>query len=84
VAHQDRPFVATWKIILAFVLDLITAFSVIGYAVAVLAGQTTERGFQLNGAPALLAFGLIIAYFIIGARTGGTLWARLLGAVRRH
>ena len=62
-----QTYVPTWRIIVAFVFDLIT-----------------ETGFQLDGWPALLSFALIIAYFVVGSRTGGTLWARLLGAVRNR
>ena len=80
---SDKP-VATWRIILAFFLDLITAFAVFGWLVAKFSGGLTETGFQLDGIPALVSFALIIAYFVVGARTGGTLWARLFGAVRNR
>lgn len=74
--------VATWRIILAFVLDLITAFVVFGYLVATLFGGRTEGGFSLSGGPALLMFALIVAYFLLARRFGGRLWERILGAVR--
>lgn len=74
--------VPTWRIIVAFILDLICAFVLLGWLVAALTGGITEQGFSLNGWPALLSFALIILYFVIGSRTGGTPWARLLGAVR--
>ena len=67
-----------WRIITAFLLDLILSFVIIGYVVAAVTGQTTKNGFQLNGLPALVWFGLIIAYFIVGGRTGGTVFQRLL------
>ncbi|MBZ9653473.1 hypothetical protein [Phyllobacterium lublinensis] len=70
---------AHWRIILAFVLDLITAFFVFGYLVATLLGGRTGDGFALSGWPALVALMLIIAYFVIGNRLGGTLWKRILG-----
>ena len=75
--------VPTWRIIIAFIFDLITSFLLIGWLVATLTGGITEQGFDLNGWPALLSFGLVILYFVIGSRTGGTPWARLFGAVRR-
>lgn len=74
---------ASWRIILAFLLDFFTAFFVIGFAVASVAGGRTEDGFQLNGLPALILFGLVIAYFIVFNRyLGGTIWKRILKAQR--
>ena len=81
---QPAPPVATWRIVLAAVLDSISAFFVFGYLVAKVTGNTTETGFQLNGMPALAMFALVIAYFVIGNRTGGTLWKRILGVPARR
>ncbi|MDR6588212.1 hypothetical protein [Agrobacterium tumefaciens] len=53
---------ATWRIILAFFLDFWTAFFAAGFLVATVAGGRTPEGFALNGAPAFIAFALIIAY----------------------
>jgi hypothetical protein len=78
VSDIQQP-TAHWRIILAFVLDLITAFFVFGYLVATLFGGKTKGGFALSGWPALVALMLIIAYFVIGNRLGGTLWKRILG-----
>ena len=75
--------VATWRIVLAAVLDSLTAFVVFGYLIAKATGNTTDTGFQLNGVPALVLFALVIAYFVIGNRTGGTLWKRILGVPSR-
>lgn len=75
--------VARWRIILAFVLDLLTSFFVFGFIVATLLGGRTENGFSLSGWPALLMTGLMIVYFVVGGRTGGTLWQRVLGAQKR-
>lgn len=66
------------RIVFAAILDFITIFVIAGYLIAKFTGNTTENGFQLNGAPALLAFGLIVAYFIGGRYIGGTLWQRIL------
>jgi hypothetical protein len=75
--------VASWRIILAFILDLITAFVVLGYLIALLFGGTTEGGFALQGWTALLLFVAIVAYFVVFNRfLGGTIWKRVLGAVR--
>ena len=74
---------STWRIVLAAILDFFTAFFVFGYAVASLTGGRTEDGFSLSGVPALIAFGLIIAYFLVFNRYfGGTIWKRILKAKR--
>jgi len=74
---------ATWRIILAFFLDLITAFFVLGYVVGALMGGLTEDGFQLSGMPALVLFALIIVYYIVFNRyLGGTVWKHILRAKR--
>ncbi len=72
--------VARWRIILAAVLDFLTAFFVLGYIVAMLTGGTTDGGFELSGWPALLLFALIAVYFVAGRHLGGTLWRRILKA----
>ena len=75
-----RPY---FRIVVAAVLDFITAFLVLGYGVAATTGNLTDDGFQMNGAPALLTFVLIALYFWIGSKyLGGTLWQRIL-RVRR-
>lgn len=75
--------VASWRIILAFFLDLLTAFFVFGYLVSRVFGGATDTGFQLDGWRALILLALIIAYFVIfGRYLGGRLWQRMLGAVR--
>jgi uncharacterized RDD family membrane protein YckC len=72
---------STWRRILAFILDLITAFVVLGYIIAAVTGGTTEGGFQLNGWPALLLFAVVIAYFVVFNRfLGGTIWKYILKA----
>lgn len=75
--------VASWRIVLAFLLDLITSFMVLGYVIALIFGGATEKGFSLQGGSALLLFVAIIAYFVVFNRFfGGTIWKRILGAVR--
>lgn len=74
---------AVWKRVLATVLDFGTVFTAAGYAIAKVTGNTTQDGFKLEGGPALLLFGLVIAYFIIGRKlAGGTLWDRVFGIKR--
>jgi hypothetical protein len=75
--------VASWRIILAFLLDLITSFLVLGFLIALIFGGATDSGFSLQGWTALLLFVSIIAYFVLFNRyLGGTIWKRILGAVR--
>ena len=72
---------ATWKLILAGILDFITAFLAFGFLVAWMTGGLTGNGFNLTGAPALVCFLLIIAYFIVFNKfLGGTIWRWILGA----
>ena len=78
---QQGP--STWRIVLAAILDFLTAFFVFGYLVASIFGGKTEEGFNLQGGPALLMFALVISYFVIGNRfLGGTIWKRILRAQR--
>ena len=80
---EDVKQVSTWRIILAAILDFITAFAIGGYIVAKFTGNTTEGGFSLDGMPALIAFALIIVYFVGARYVGGTIWQRLLKARRK-
>jgi DMSO reductase anchor subunit len=70
--------VPTWKKVLAAVLDFVTVFGLGGYAIAAATGNTTDGGFEMNGTPALVLFAVVIAYFVILPRYGGTLWQRIL------
>jgi uncharacterized RDD family membrane protein YckC len=72
---------STWRRVLAFILDLITAFIVLGFIVAAFTGGRTDDGFQLSGWPAFLLFALVIAYFPVFNRfLGGTIWKYILKA----
>jgi hypothetical protein len=74
---------ATWKRVLAAILDFFTAFFGFGMAIAKYTGDTTENGFKLDGMPALVLFALMVAYFFIGRRyAGGTLWDRIFRIAR--
>jgi hypothetical protein len=73
--------VATWRKVVAAILDFLTIFFLGGYAIGSVTGDTTETGFSLNGMPALILFAVVIAYFVIGHKfAGGTIWQRILGA----
>lgn len=69
--------------IFAAILDFFTVFFAGGLAIGSLTGGTTDQGFSLEGGPALLLFGLIIAYFVIGAKIGGTIWQRILNVKKK-
>lgn len=56
---------ATWRIVLAAILDFFTIFWVAGFLVSSIFGGRTEGGFALDGWPALLCFALIVAYFVV-------------------
>ncbi|MGD9784272.1 MAG: hypothetical protein AB7E80_04225 [Hyphomicrobiaceae bacterium] len=73
-----RDYVPRWRRILAAILDFMTVFLLGGYAIAKLTGNTTAGGFELNGAPALLLFALVAAYFAAGWLAGGTIWQKIL------
>ena len=68
---------STFKVVVAFILDLIFSFFVFGYIIASFTGDTTEGGFQLEGVPALVLFLLVIAYMVGMPYIGGRLFQRL-------
>ena len=74
--------VSTWRIVLAAILDFLTVFFGVGWLIALVTGDTTEGGFALTGPPAVVLLGVIVAYFWLAPRLGGTLWQRILRARR--
>jgi DMSO reductase anchor subunit len=71
--------VATWRKVLAAILDFVTVFFGGGYAIGYLTGSVTSEGFKLEGMPALVLFALLIIYFVAGSKyLGGTIWQRIL------
>jgi hypothetical protein len=73
--------IATWRKVVAAILDFIFIFAISGYVVASITGNTTEEGFDLKGGPAFVVFAIIILYFILFTRyLGGTIFQRLLRA----
>ena len=63
----------------AVIIDGVVLF-VVGYLIALVTGQTTGTGFNLEGAPALLWFLLSFAYYVVlEAQMSGTLGKQLLG-----
>ena len=80
MADVAKP-ASTLRKVSAAILDFFTIFFAGGYAIGKMSGNTTDDGFQLNGAPALALFALIIVYFVVGRKyAGGTIWQRILGA----
>ncbi|QGX97698.1 hypothetical protein EI983_05140 [Roseovarius faecimaris] len=76
----EPPKPSLWRVIPAFILDLFSSFFVFGYLIALVTGDTTEGGFELNGAPAIVLFALVIAYMVLMPRYGGRLWQRIFKA----
>lgn len=75
-----RTPISRARIVGAAALDLLTVFFLAGLAIGYLTGNLTEKGFELQGAPALGLFAVMAAYFVIFTRhLGGTPWQRLLG-----
>lgn len=69
-----------WKKVIAFVLDLSTVWFAAGYSIGMLAGQTTNDGFDLQGGPALLLVVVVFCYFWLGNKyCSGTIWKHVLG-----
>jgi DMSO reductase anchor subunit len=76
--EEIKP-VATWRKVLAALLDFLTVFFAGGYAIAQMTGNVTADGFKLEGMPALALFALIAVYFVTGSKyLGGTIWQRIL------
>ena len=71
---------ATWRIVVAAILDFFTVFFVGSYVIARLTGNLTDSGFALTGWPAWLLFGVIALYFVAGRLWGLRLWQRILRA----
>ena len=69
---------AHWRIVLAFVLDLIT-FIVFGFLFAKLLAGLAENGISLGSV--LVAVLLIFAYLVVSKRFGLTPWRRILGVM---
>lgn len=82
MSDEVKP-VGMGRKVIAGILDFITSFGGMGYIIAKITGNTNEGGFELNGMPAIILFGLIAAYFILLPKyAGGTIWQRILGTRR--
>jgi hypothetical protein len=97
MATYDPPQ-PTWKRNLAGILEFFLAFFVCVYVVSKIFGNLSDvpdvfgepvasfsfgdASFKVGGGPALLAFALVIAYFVILGQAGGTVFQRLFGMKR--
>ena len=78
MADAAKP-VATWRRIVAAILDFVTVFFGGGYAIGAMTGDLTAEGFKLEGMPALALLALTVIYFVAGSKyLGGTIWQRVL------
>jgi hypothetical protein len=80
-----------WKRNVVGILDFLLAAIVFGYLLALIFGNQplpasaplgAHQLFGLGPTPSLLLLVLIIAYFILFGRTGGTVFQRLFGMKR--
>jgi hypothetical protein len=93
MATYDSPQ-PMWKRNVAGILDFLLAVIVLGYPLSKLpgnqsphppsfgAGTTTVEVFGIGGWPTLLLIVLVIAYFVVLGRTGGTIFQRMFGMKR--
>ena len=64
--------------VFAAILDFVTIFFGAGYAISYAIGAGRPDGFSLQGGPAFICIALVVLYFVLGHRFGGTLWQRIL------
>jgi len=63
----------------AVIIDSILLF-VVGYVIAAATGNTTEAGFHMQGAPAIVFFAIALGYYIVmEAMSGATIGKRVMG-----
>lgn len=73
--------IATWRKVVAAILDFIFVFAIAGYVIGYMTGNLSDNGFELKGGPAFIVFAIVVFYFLIFRRyLGGTVFQRLLGA----
>jgi hypothetical protein len=87
MAAYDPPQ-PLWKRNLAGILDFLLVFFVLGFSLSKvfgnqphqqvnISGATTTEVFAVSGWSAMLLLVLIVIYFVVGGRTGGTVFQRL-------
>ena len=75
--HQLLPHLRT---ALAFLLDFYTACLVFSFLASFASGTVTGDGISLTSAGGAITCAVILGYFAVSARQGGTPWQRILGA----
>ena len=77
----------TMKRVTAFIVDFFVSFFVFGFLVALLTGAPTTNNeglaFNLTGPSALIAFVLVMIYFVLGYKIFGVSLGKLLTGTRR-
>lgn len=73
---------ATWRVVVAWIIDIFGGFLVFGYVIGLIFGGSTDTGFRLQGWTALLLFAVLIAYVIgFNRYLGGTIGKRIMKVV---
>ncbi|MAM08984.1 MAG: hypothetical protein CML23_00685 [Rhizobiaceae bacterium] len=73
-----------WRIVLAYFFDVFTLFWGVGYLIGWLTGQLTPNGFDLEGSPAFLLYGIMAAYFVLcHFFLRGTIWRHIFRVSRQ-
>ncbi|WP_439572330.1 RDD family protein [Phreatobacter sp.] len=70
---------ATWRVVVAYLIDIFGGFLVFGYVIGLIFGGATDKGFSLQGWRAILLF-VVLAAYVIGANRyiGGTIGKRIM------
>lgn len=70
---------ATWRVVVASIIDLAGGFLVFGYVIGLIFGGATDTGFNLQGWRAILLLVVLVAY-VIGCNRylGDTIGRRIM------
>lgn len=75
-SHENAPYARS---VVAFLVDFIASFVVLGYAIALASGQMDQFRFHLTGNRALMLLAAMGAYFVVfDLFLGGTIGRRIL------
>jgi hypothetical protein len=78
--HELRPkTTSSFTIAIAHLLDFLTIFLPVGYLVAYISGNVTEKRIALFGVPMYITLAVVAVYFIGSSKVlGTTLWSWIL------